>query len=129
MNRRSSQSSRRLWHRLVLPLFALPMLAVGTLWSPTADARPEAVVPSVRSASIRHLLDSFVNSGIALFEIDCLGTPMFPRHLEAFRNSVDRDDTASAEHPRALNTELAYGPATQTATVSPGSMSAFSAAI
>src|SRR5205085_5820529 len=67
---------------------------------------------TVRSPAISHLLDSFVNSAITLFEIDCLGTPMFPRHFETFRDPVDRDDTAGAEHPRALNAELAYGPAT-----------------
>ena len=67
---------------------------------------------TVRSAAIRHLLDSFVNSGITLFEIDCLGPPMFPRHFEAFRHPVDRDDTACTQHPRALDAELADGPAT-----------------
>jgi hypothetical protein len=67
---------------------------------------------TVRPAAIRHLLDPFVNSGITLFEIDCLGSPVFPRHFEAFWNAVDCDDPAGAEHPRALNAELAYRPAT-----------------
>src|SRR5258708_5078031 len=67
---------------------------------------------TVRSSAAGHFLDSCVNGAIALFEIDCLGPPMFPRHFKSFRNSVDRDDTAGAEHPCALNTELAYGPAT-----------------
>src|SRR4051794_11812057 len=74
--------------------------------------RANGIDATVCSPAIGHFLDSFVHRAIAFFEIDCLGPPMFPRHFEAFRNSVDRDDTASAEHPRALNTELAYGPAT-----------------
>ena len=74
--------------------------------------RANGIDATVRSPAAGHFLDSFVNGAIALFEIDCLGPPMFPRHFEAFRTSVDRDDTTGAEHPCALNTELAYGPAT-----------------
>src|ERR1043165_6368379 len=67
---------------------------------------------TVRSPASSHLLDSFVNRTIALFEIDCVSSGVFPRHFEAFRNSVDRDDAAGAKHPCALNRELAYRPAT-----------------
>src|SRR5258707_11517004 len=42
----------------------------------------------------------------ALFPYTTLSrAPMVPRHLKAFRNSVDRDDTAGAEHPCALRSE------------------------
>ena len=68
--------------------------------------RANGIYATVRSPAIGHFLDSFVNGAITLFEIDCLGPPMFPRHFEPFRNSVDRDDTTGAEHPCALDREL-----------------------
>jgi hypothetical protein len=73
--------------------------------------RANGVDATVRSRGHRSFPDAFVNGGITLFEIDCLGSPMLPRHFEAFGNAINRDNAAGAEHPRTLNAELADRPA------------------
>ena len=73
------------------------------------------------------LLESFVH--VLLFEVDCLGLAVGSSQLETLRDAVDRDDASRLEHPCALMANCPTGPQPHTATVSPGSMSAFSAAM
>jgi hypothetical protein len=65
-----------------------------------------------------------------LLEVDGFGSPMALRHRQALGHLVDGDHPPGTQHPRALDGELApTGPHPQMATVSPGSISAYSAAM
>ena len=55
--------------------------------------------------------------------------PAFDGHPQALRHAVDPDDASRAKHPGALHRELPDWAATHTATVSPGSIAQFTAAM
>src|SRR5207253_7670708 len=60
---------------------------------------------TVRSASVRHLLQPVVNLLVA--DVDRLCTTVCARHLETFRHTIDCDHAACTHKPRALDRELA----------------------
>src|SRR5580698_6530212 len=71
----------------------------------------DRVNAAVRSATFSHRVELLIH--LLLVKVDRLGFTACACHVESFRHSVNSDHTARAKHP----------------SVSPGSISAFSAAI
>src|SRR5580698_6404273 len=58
----------------------------------------------VRSATFSHRVEPLID--LLLVKVDRLGFTVRTCHLESFRHSVNRDHTARAKHPAALNGHL-----------------------